>query len=220
MGKMEEDAASRLLSDLAKRKPGDKGFLDWEETKRLVEAAFLDYSSKKTLVPLSLGPALVANSTITTLSVIPEEILKPVTMIYTGPPGTFLIKDISIGKRSQFSTIMPVLPESFPPPTTDHNIPFFFPMDTIVPSMYLSVEVKNIGPSTADFSILFLCRRLPPPKQAPPSPGQAPAQSAIQALTEPTTYHSLKTCGGCRGTGASSDGGTCRTCMGSGSVKT
>jgi hypothetical protein len=190
------------------------------------------------LVPLALGGVVPCFGAIEKFQVIPDEPLRPRHLVYAGPVGTFVIKNVFVGNRSQFPVVQDLPPECFPPPWPNGwpggGPPYDLAFDLIHRMMVLSVEVQNVTRGDARFDLLVLCERPPVPEGLYLGGQLAPAVASellaglasLPAVVEATVAHPLapaasglrRQCGGCGGTGATAEGATCGACRGEGSV--
>ena len=93
-----------------------------------------------------------------TVPVAPQQVGKPLRLVYGGEPRQFLISDIRIGRNSQFSSLGQIPAESFPPhPEPGEAINNIAGIDTFQVGMNVSIEIENIGQTQANFGGFILC---------------------------------------------------------------
>jgi hypothetical protein len=88
----------------------------------------------------------------------PQAFIEPLRLIYAGEARTFMLKNIQIGRNSQFASRGEVPMEYFPPhPEPGSPINNLKGIDRASPGIAVSLEVQNITDRTVDFHAIMFC---------------------------------------------------------------
>lgn len=90
-------SVEKILIELRKH-IGDIGALRGSKIYELIERELKEHDELKRLIPLSFEPTLIRAGSTMLLVIRPEEILRPVHILYKGPANVFLVNDIKVGR--------------------------------------------------------------------------------------------------------------------------